>query len=103
MHQVLGETDSKIAYHAERYPRCKHCVAKILSGMVDLARIDRASEEWKRQEFKQTKCQIPSRDPPPPEHIRAWPHAFLPLPKVLPKLISLGKSKELATSAKQTM
>lgn len=78
MHQVLGETDSKIAYHAERYPRCKHRVAKILSGMVDLARADRASEEWKKQEFKQTKCQIPSRDPPPPEHIHAWPHAFLP-------------------------
>lgn len=39
MHQVLGETDSKIAYHAERYPRCKHHVAKILSGMIDLARV----------------------------------------------------------------
>lgn len=84
MHRGLGEIDSKIVSHAERYPRCKHCVAKILPGVVDLARVDRASEEWEKQKFKQTKCQMPSIDPLPSEHILSWPLSFLPFLRSCP-------------------
>ena len=90
--------DGKIAYQAERYSRCKHDIAKnptlfrqTLWG-VEVARIYTNQEPGSL-----------SRPTTAQSIFIPGPTPFSFFPKVLPKLLSLRKSKELTTSSKQTV